>query len=686
MRVFLLIIAVFLIVTGCSSAAQEVLPSIVNGTADFSSISLSSENRLVPLKGEWTFVPGKLIGPDDPTPTGNAVYVDVPRSWEYLHAMPGLQGGSGFGTYRLRIHLNPGDVDRNLGLLVEPIASSYRLWVNGKLLRVVGTVGTSSITSMPKETMEHVHFVTTEQELRIDIQVSNFVQRKGGIWSGLYIGNEIALEASFQRNMVRELVSAGALLMMGIFYLAFAGLYLPERSTLFLGALSILFAFRIFFLGEVLVASWFPGLSWNWRVKLEYLIEIAAILSMCHYMRAVYLKEFSRFVLNFIRVFEAAFALVVLVTPSLFFTQWMVVHVSVVVIAGLYVLGFVYPKAIRRRRLGARSGMIAISVTLAAIVNDTFYYLSIPFASEDMVYAGFFVYLLSQMVVTIRRYVRLREESDTLTLRLAASNEELERNVSERTRQLTESHRSNSRLMQNIAHDLRAPISLICHRVEHLKAHVLPEGVTHLSVIEQQSEWAIKLAQNLSDLASFQENEMRFSPAEVKAVEFMRFLYKRMEPVIRSGGFQWTHKPLDELFASDMLFVHVDMFLIERVLDNLISNSLKFAIPGRNIGLSYRLDGRVLEIIFENDTHLLTDETMDRMFERFYKADASGLGSGIGLAVCREIVQLHGGEIRVFQPEADKICFVIRLSLDSSVKKLPKVIVDMTESHTYEKV
>lgn len=655
-----------ILLAGCSPATYEAGPPIEEGTADFSNMSLSSDNFLIPLQGQWTFVPGQLIGPDERIPEELAVFVEVPQSWESLHSLPGLNEGSGFGTYRLRLTLHPDDVGPTLGLMIEPVASSYTLWVNGKMLRTIGSVGKSSDSSIPKETVERVHFVTSERELQMDIQVSNFAQRKGGIWKGISIGSETALESSLQRDMMREYASAGALLMMGVFYLAFAWLYLPERSTLFLGALSICFALRMFFLGEVLVAAWFPGLSWAWQVKLEYLIEIAAVLSFSHYFRAMYPQEYSRLVINSIRGFEAAFAVVVLTTPSSFFTQWMVVHAAVAAWAVLFVLCFVYPKAIEHRRLGARSGLVALSIALLALVNDTFYYLAVPLTSEELVYAGFFVYLLSQMGVTIRRYVALKQESDALTLRLAASNEELEQKVTERTRQLTESHQANSRLMHNIAHDLRAPIALIRHRAKKLEAYVSPEGTPDLSVIEQLSEWAIKLAQNLNDLASFQEKEMRFSPVFVKAIDLMRFLYKRTEPVIRGSGFQWSHKPLDELFEADMLVVRVDLFLVERLIDNLVSNALKFTLPGRRISLSYRVDGMILEIVFENDANPLDEKMLERIFERFYKAGSPEIGSGIGLAVCREIVRLHGGGIRASQSEEGRIRFLIRLPMESS--------------------
>lgn len=660
MRGLISIIALcFLLLSGCSTPAEEP-QTVVRGEADFGSRPLNAREELIALDGDWLFVPGRFVDPGEAVPNGEGLYVRVPQSWYSLRAIPELDRGTGFGTYRMRIQLHPDDVGKPLGLLVKPIASSYRLWINGELARTVGIAGEDAASSSPASGEEHVYFVPGQNTVDITVQAANFSQRKGGIWDSLWIGSEAALDHSVLQGHFREFGMAGALIMMGIFYVTFSLFYLPERSTLFLGILSICIALRTFFLGETLVAVWFPSLSWTWQVKLEYFIEIGAILVFGQYFRAMYPEETPNFVIRFVQWFEGTFLFIVLITPPLFFTRLLPVHIAGIII-GVFLISFVFMKAIRHKRLGARSGFIALITAAAATVTDTLYYMSIPVWSVELVYPAYFLFLFTQMSVTIRRYVMLKKESDALNRKLAASNEQLERKVAERTRLLTDSHRANSRLMHSIAHDLRAPITLIRHRVDGLKPHVRSDGSLHLSVIEQQSDWALRLAQNLNDLASFQENEMNFSPTQVEAVDLMRFLYKRSEPIVRGGGFKWRRKPLDELLESEQTCLSVDMFLIERALDNLISNSLKFTTPEGEIAISYHKADDYFEIYLENDSVTLPAETLSHMFERFYKGDNSDLGSGIGLAVCWEIVVLHRGEIEASQPRKNRTCFTVRL-------------------------
>lgn len=670
MRAFVAIvfICLLLVANGHASAQQGRQPQaslVGDGTADMSAIRLSADRHQYPLNGEWAFVPGRLLQPDEPWPAEPAMRLQVPQSWEYVRGLPGLDRGQGYGTYRLRVKLHPDDVGRTLGLSVTPVASSYRLWVDGKLLRTVGTVGTTAAESVPRETTENVYFVAATNEVDIVMQVANFAQRKGGIWGELSIGGEQALEANGLRTRIRECVGAGALFMMGIFYLAFAWLYNPERATLYLGLLSIMLAIRTFFLGEVLITSLVPGLSWVWQVKLEYIVETVAFLALNRYLRAMYPEAYARYAIRAVEAAGLLFALTFLLAPPLFFTRLLLPFTGTMLLSQLYALGVVYPSAVRRGLLGALSGWITLTLFVLAGINDTFYYLALPLTPGELLYIGFFSFLLTQMAVTIRRYVQLKQESVALTARLAAANADLERKVTQRTNQLTESHRANSQLLHNIAHDLNAPIGLIRNRLKWLEANVAGEGAVHVATIGQQAEWAGKLAQNLYDLARLQENEMHYRPQPIRASDLLRTLYKRTEPVIRSGGFQWSHKPLDELFEADASVVQADMFLLERAFDNLTSNALKYALPGREVKLSYEAEAQAVEVVFENETNPLPAEALEKLFERFFRSGANEEhGSGIGLAVCREIVRLHGGTIRASQPDEGRIRFAIRLPVE----------------------
>ncbi|MEK3914878.1 ATP-binding protein [Paenibacillus sp. FSL H7-0331] len=662
LRTLVVIMFVWVIMlTGCSQ--EESIPRVNKGEVDFSGFSLSGANRSYVLSGDWSFAPDRLVDPKQSWPEANTGYMDVPASWEFAPYIGDKAWDRQFGTYRLQIRLHPDDVGQTIGLNMRQISSAYRMWINGQLLMELGTVGTTALTSVPYESPEYVYFVPESSNLQMDIQVSNYAQRKGGIWSGIHIGSQRAIQSDSLPPLVRDCMSAGALLMMGLFYLVFASLYISDRSTLFLGLLSILLGLRTFLFGEVLVISFLPDLLWEWQVKLEYLVEIAAILALNQYLSSIFPEHFSRYVLKFLYLIFGLFAVFVLLTPPVIFTQWLTVFTVLITCTLLYSSCIVYPRAVRQRRLGARSGAIAGIIAFFAVLSDSFYYLCIPLTSEGLINTGFFIYLLTQMAVTVRRYIHLKQESAALTLRLAESNEQLEQKVMQRTRQLTESHRSNSRLLHNIAHDLNAPIALIRQQSKLLQVHVQEDGLHHLKLIGQQSEWAVRLAQNLNDLARLQENEMNFQPALMSSEGLLRFLYKRTEPIIRGGGFMWSHKSLDDLFEADALLVKVDLFLMERVFDNIASNMLKYALPAGHVSLSYENKEESMEIIFENEVAALTDETLDRMFDRFYQQVPEEGGRGIGLAVCSEIVRLHGGQIRVVQPDKGTIQFVISLPL-----------------------
>jgi signal transduction histidine kinase len=120
-----------------------------------------------------------------------------------------------------------------------------------------------------------------------------------------------------------------------------------------------------------------------------------------------------------------------------------------------------------------------------------------------------------------------------------------------------------------------------------------------------------------------------------------------------------AHKPLaDDIaialeceIASNLPLIAVDADRIAQVLDNLVSNALRYTSQGGRVLLKSEQVGDKLLITVEDDGEGISADALPHIFERFYRGDASrqrdGSGSGLGLAISRSIVQQHGGDITV---------------------------------------
>lgn len=98
---------------------------------------------------------------------------------------------------------------------------------------------------------------------------------------------------------------------------------------------------------------------------------------------------------------------------------------------------------------------------------------------------------------------------------------------------------------------------------------------------------------------------------------------------------------------ADLPFVPMDDMLIEQVLANLLENAAKYSPPGTPIDLTAFANGTVLTVEVADRGPGLSQADLDRVFEKFYRASNSRgrPGAGLGLAICRGIIELHGGQI-----------------------------------------
>ncbi|MDP9430595.1 MAG: ATP-binding protein [Actinomycetota bacterium] len=237
-----------------------------------------------------------------------------------------------------------------------------------------------------------------------------------------------------------------------------------------------------------------------------------------------------------------------------------------------------------------------------------------------------------------------------------------------RAEALAELDRAKTDFFSNVSHEFRTPLTLIAGPVAELLASPAaaadPRLREELEVIERNAQRLGKLVNTLLDFSRIQAGRIdaRFEPVDLAATTAELASVFR-SAVVRAGlDFTVDCPPLDGP-------VHVDRDMWEKVVLNLLSNALKFTLAG---GIAVRLrqdEGGARLTVSDTGTGIPADE-LPRLFERFHRvADArgrSGEGSGIGLAMVRELVGLHGGTIDVESVPDAGTTFTVTLPLGTA--------------------
>lgn len=207
---------------------------------------------------------------------------------------------------------------------------------------------------------------------------------------------------------------------------------------------------------------------------------------------------------------------------------------------------------------------------------------------------------------------------------------------------------SRREFVANVSHELRTPLTTIKSYTEALEDGALedPElGPKFASVIQNQTERMIRLVTDLLHLSRLDSQEAQLRKQPVSVMEML-------EEVTDRFSFQMQEKDIKpSLFIGNGVgSAWVDRDQIDQVLDNLISNAMKYTPEGGTITIEARkTDDGVLAISVEDSGIGIPKKDLDRIFERFYRVDKARSrnmgGTGLGLSIAREIVKAHGGTI-----------------------------------------
>jgi two-component system, OmpR family, sensor histidine kinase KdpD len=218
-------------------------------------------------------------------------------------------------------------------------------------------------------------------------------------------------------------------------------------------------------------------------------------------------------------------------------------------------------------------------------------------------------------------------------------------NADRKAQVLEESDRLKSSLLSSVSHELRSPLAAIKASVSSLRAGAVDwdsEARTDLlATVEEEIDHLNVLVGNLLDMSRIEAGVLKPQKKPNMLSEIVGAVTTRMRK-------QLQNNTLNVDVPDDLPLVNVDYIQIGQVFTNLLTNSLKYSPPNSTIQITAKqtAPGRI-KVTVRNQSMPLPEADLDKIFDKFYRINPSEqlVGSGLGLSICKGIVEAHGGKI-----------------------------------------
>jgi two-component system sensor histidine kinase KdpD len=298
--------------------------------------------------------------------------------------------------------------------------------------------------------------------------------------------------------------------------------------------------------------------------------------------------------------------------------------------------------------------------------------------------------IASQHVIGVLRLEPLQPgrvlEADSLRLLealgsqvgLAIEHENLSRQAQAAQLQI-EAEQMRNTLLSSVSHDLRTPLTVIAG-----SASSLLEGEKSLDAstkhelaqnIYEEAKRLDRLVHNLLEMSRLQSGQAMFNKEWYVLEEVIGCALAQLDS-------QLHDHPVSINLPTDLPLVKIDALLLERVVINLLENSMKYTPPGTPLEILGRIEGHELLVAVADRGPGLPPGEEERIFEKFYQVSpGSARGAGLGLTICRSIIEAHGGRIwAANRPEGGAV-FAFTIPLGEGAPLLDKNLSENPEKN-----
>ena len=277
----------------------------------------------------------------------------------------------------------------------------------------------------------------------------------------------------------------------------------------------------------------------------------------------------------------------------------------------------------------------------------------------------FFMFTTAAIVV-VAQTITYSTNREQVTGQIVLENTKL--SLERAHEQLLELDRFKSMVFANITHELKTPLAMLLSPLELMihgdMGRFSEEQQATIRSMYRNALKLLKMIGDILDLSKLAESRIRLNVEQLDLVEYLAGLVAQIQPLAQRKGVELTFEADTE--STD---VWCDQDRMERVFINLLSNAAKFAPLGGHILVTLTEEDSEVCVSVADDGPGFPPELAERIFERFYQVDMASTrkhgGSGIGLALAHDLVELHGGTLQASSAPGAGATFTVRMRRSS---------------------
>ncbi|MBO0995002.1 ATP-binding protein [Bacillus sp. SD088] len=598
-----------------------------------------NDRETLQLNGEWDFYPSTFITSSEQLNKPATRFITVPSNWNTSFEK---DDSFHYGTYRLRILLDDND-EKFWGLLInQKYNNASAIYVNGQLIGKAGQVATSVKNYKGSNVPFTAPFNLDNNEIELMIHASSN-KSSGGIINPIHFGSMDAIQHRKLLSEGLQLLLCGVLLLHSVYAaILYFIRFKPRQGLLFFSLLLLCTIISVLSSDDKLLFRWIP-VDYDWRTRITFLSYIGVGAFIPHIINKLFPINSNKQLLRYFTAFCIIYALFMLVAPPrtiILSTRvlFYVVFACSIIISILILRKVKIPK---EESIFLILGCLSIGVNIiwTLIHNFTTTTMHYPF---DLIIA-----LLCFAAFWFKRFSRIASDAKHLAEKLQLENQR------------------KDDFLVNTSHELRNPLHGISNVIQSLlddkTAPLHKEHRRRLSILDNVAKRMSFMLNDLLDVTRLKEKTI---PLHIEKI-FIQTVVAGvidMTKLMAEGKAVQLRIDIPDSFPP----VAADETRLIQILFNLIHNAVKFTDEG-TITVRATIHQEMAYIKIEDTGIGIQEKEMAHIFKPYEQAtvnkERGSGGFGLGLSICKQLVQLQNGDLTVQSTPGKGSVFTFTLPL-----------------------